>query len=204
MDWKLLEKAVGCPPLVAEIWAIPIEEALAHADALSAERTAAFLAQVGHESAGLTAVEEGLKYSAASLVTMWPKRFTPELALLCDRNPERIANIAYANRLGNGPPESGDGWRYRGRGLIQVTGKYNYEACSQALNHDFVEVPTDLAMPRWAALSAAWYWGSRNLNRYADSGEFELLTKKINGGLHGLDDRRRRWARAKAALGLPV
>ncbi|MCU9949871.1 glycoside hydrolase family 19 protein [Pseudomonas sp. PDM13] len=173
-------------------------------------RVALFLAQVGHESAGLTCLVENLNYTAQALANTWPTRFAEDpqartkspngLALRLQRQPEAIANAVYGGRMGNGQAASGDGWRYRGRGLIQLTGRTNYEAASAALGVDLVAHPELLEQPEHAAMAAAWFWASRGLNELADRGDFEGITRKINGGLTGLAERRVLWERAKAVL----
>lgn len=169
-------------------------------------RAAAFLAQIGHESAGLTAVVENLNYSAAGLAATWPKRYRGAdgkpnaLAEQIARKPEQIANHTYASRMGNGDVASGDGWRYIGRGYIQTTGRANYGSLTQATGINFVAVPQLLEQPEYAALSAAHYWQSNGLNELADAGQFKLITKRINGGTHGEADRNARWERAKQVL----
>lgn len=163
-------------------------------------RAAAFIAQVGHESAQLTAVVENLNYSAAALMKTWPSRFSAELAAACARQPEKIANIAYASRMGNGAPGSGDGWKYRGRGLIQVTGKTNYQKCGDALGLDLITNPELLEQPVNAAMSAGWFWSVNGLNALADSGSFTQITQKVNGGQNGADDRLAIYQRALKVL----
>ena len=171
-------------------------------------RMAAFLAQVGHESAGFTVLVENLNYSADGLAATWGSRFAQKDsagqyltemdggrarrlpnsdAQRLHRRPEAIANRVYSDRLGNGSEASGDGWRYRGRGLIQITGKSNYQHCSLGLFGDerLLANPHPLQEWRWAVESAGWYWNSRNVNVLADGDNFELVTKAINGGLNG-------------------
>lgn len=152
-------------------------------------RLAAFIAQVGHESGRLSAVSENLNYSAAGLQSTWPSRFDAAKAQACARQPEKIANVVYANRMGNGAETSGDGWKYRGRGLIQCTGKTNYNAFSQSAGVDCVGNPDQLTTPQYAAMSAGWFWNSKGLNSYADRSDMVTITKRINGGLNGQDDR---------------
>jgi putative chitinase len=163
-------------------------------------RVAAFLAQVGHESGQLRTMVENLNYSAEGLIRTWPKRFNLTTATNVARKPEQIANIVYASRLGNGPAVTGDGWRYRGRGLIQVTGWVNYQACGSALGLDLLAKPELLEQPTYAALSAAWFWSVHGLNVLADAGDFQSITKKINGGLNGHADRTATYERALRAL----
>jgi putative chitinase len=163
-------------------------------------RAAAFISQVGHESAQLTAVVENLNYSAQALQKTWPSRFSAEVASACARQPEKIANIAYASRMGNGAPGSGDGWKYRGRGLIQVTGKSNYQKCGDALGLDLITKPELLQEPMNAAMSAAWFWYANGLNPLADAGDLQTITRKINGGLNGYADRAEIFERALKVL----
>lgn len=169
-------------------------------------RIAAFLAQIAHESSDFTRVAENMNYSAAGLAATWPRRFRDaggepnQLALRVARNPEAIANAAYSGRLGNGPAESGDGWRYRGRGLKQLTGRANYRACGEAIGVDLVAQPGLLEMPEYAAQSACWFWQSSGCSELADRGDFVGLTKRINGGLIGLDQRREYFERATRAI----
>ncbi|WNV50606.1 lytic enzyme [Pseudomonas phage Rollin] len=169
-------------------------------------RAAAFLAQIGHESAGLTAVVENLNYSAPGLAATWPNRYRGadgkpnQLALKLSRDREQIANHTYANRMGNGDPSTGDGWKYRGRGYIQTTGRANYEALTRALGINVLAVPDLLEQPEYAALSAAYFWQSKGLNELADANQFDLITRKINGGTNGAADRNARWEKAKRVL----
>ena len=146
-------------------------------------RVAAFIAQIGHESGQLTRLVESLNYSAHALVRTWPSRFDLVRATAAAHKPEQIANIVYAGRLGNTAP--GDGWDYRGRGLIQVTGKKNHAACGEALGVDLVNHPELLEQPRYAALSAAWYWSVNGLNTLADAGDIQNIGSIINTGSKG-------------------
>jgi putative chitinase len=150
-------------------------------------RVAAFIAQVGHESGQLTRLVENLNYSAEGLMKTWPSRFDFVRATATARNPEQIANIVYADRMGN--TASGDGWKYRGRGLIQVTGRANYAACGEALGLDLINHPELLEQPQYAAMSAAWLWSANGLNTLADAGDLTKITQRINGGTNGLADR---------------
>lgn len=152
-----------------------------------------FLAQCGHESAGFKIVNENLNYSTKGLLTIFKKYFPTEaMAREYERKPEKIANLVYGNRMGNGPVESGEGYKYRGRGFIQLTGKINYTAFDKVVSEDIVSNP-DLVATKYPLLSAAWYWNSRSLNSVADKGESEVVvaevTRKVNGGTIGLDDR---------------
>ena len=159
-------------------------------DIMTPARQAAFLAQCAHESGNFNAMVENLNYGAKGLRGIFGKYFpTDELALQYERKPEKIANKVYANRMGNGDEASGDGFRYRGRGLIQVTGKNNYTACGEALGCDLLSEPELLETSPGAVLSAGWFWAANNLNQYADSGDIVTMTKRINGGTIGLEDR---------------
>ncbi|HBO0899569.1 glycoside hydrolase family 19 protein [Pseudomonas aeruginosa] len=169
-------------------------------------RVAAFVAQVGHESSQLTRLMENLNYSARGLAATWPSRYLGAdgqpnaLAQGLARNPQAIANNAYASRNGNGDEASGDGWRYRGRGLLQITGRSNYRAVGAGLGQPLEAEPDLLEQPEWAALSAAWWWASHGLNELADRGEFAAITRRINGGLIGQAERMALWERAKRVL----
>ena len=192
----------GAAPVVRE----HLNQAMARYKIDSPVRVAAFLAQIGHESAGLTVAVENLNYSAQGLANTWPKRYRAEdgapneMAHRLARKPEQIANHTYANRMGNGTPESGDGWKYRGRGFIQTTGKANYQELGSGLGINVVALPDLLLQPEYAALSAAYFWHANGLNELADAGRFDLITRKINGGTHGAADRNRRWEEAKRVL----
>lgn len=165
-------------------------------------RIAAFLAQIAHESIDLTVFEENLNYSAQALVKTWPTRFDITKASGYARKPEKIANHVYANRLGNGDEASGDGWRYRGRGPIQLTGKENYKNYGDELKIDLVKNPELLALPEHGFRSAGLFWKKKGLNELADKGEFKKITLRINGGYIGLAHREEIWKRAKEVLGV--
>ena len=202
--------AAGLRQAVAERWLEGTRAACLEFGINTPQRIAGFLSQCAHESAGFTMLEENLNYRAATMATVWPRRFAElgpdgkpkkdaqgknipnKFALAIERKPEAIANAVYSNRMGNGPLESGEGWRYRGRGLKQLTGKDNYTRCGKALNLDLVETPDLLLTPSPAARSAAWFWANNGCNAFADKGDVEGLTRRINGGLIGIDDRRRR------------
>jgi putative chitinase len=168
------------------------------------QRIAHFIAQIAHESGSFRYSSENLNYSAGALRTVFGKYFkSDELANEYARKPEKIANRVYANRMGNGDEASGDGWKYRGRGLIQLTGKENYTRCGEGIGRDLVSNPDQLATDAHAAVAASgWYWNSRGLNAYADKDDVETITRKINGGLNGINDRRENLMRAKIVLGL--
>ena len=148
-------------------------------------RLAAFLAQIGHESGHLRVLVENLNYSAEALVRTWPSRFTAQTAPAYARQPEKIANRVYGGRMGNGPESSGDGWRYRGRGLIQLTGRDNYRAAGAALGLPLEEKPDLLEQGDHAAHSAAWWWAKHGLNELADAGRIQDIGSIINTGKPG-------------------
>lgn len=152
-------------------------------------RQAAFLAQVAHESGQLRFVKENLNYSADGLLRVFRKYFNSATAAAYARQPEKIANRVYANRMGNGPESSGDGWRYRGRGLIQLTGKDNYKKFAEDMELSLDEAVAYLETPDGAVESAAWFWTSRDLNRFADNGDITTVSKRVNGGVNGLHER---------------
>lgn len=195
---KILIK-LGCSPILASTYGPILETAMKEFNIQTPKTCAMFIAQVLHESGKLTATKENLNYSEQALVTVFGKYFDRNMAKYYARNPEKIANRVYANRMGNGDEKSGDGWRYRGRGLIQLTGKSNYINCGKALGKDLVTDPTYLETPEGAARSAGWYWSSRGLNRSAEAGDITTNTRLINGGLNGYDDRVKLY---KAALPL--
>ena len=200
----ILQRVGGCTRGVAMTWAQPLSEACALYEIDTPARLSAFLAQVGHESAGLTRTVENLNYRAESLLRTWPTRFTADAAKALEHRPDAIADHVYGGRLGNNRP--GDGWRFRGRGLLQVTGRANYEAVTELLRErvhavpDLGELPETLAEPKWAAYSAAAWWADHDLNALADVGAFDQITRRINGGTNGSVDRRARYERAKRAL----
>uniref|UniRef100_A0A6M3M1A6 Putative glycoside hydrolase n=1 Tax=viral metagenome TaxID=1070528 RepID=A0A6M3M1A6_9ZZZZ len=177
-----------------------LKRAMTRFDITAPVREAAFLAQVGYESAGMTRFVENLNYSAAGLQATWPSRFSAEQAMEYARKPQMIANKVYADRMGNGSEKSGDGWKYRGRGLIQITGRDNYEEIGDALQLPLLTTPELLEQEEYAALSAAIWWWKNGLNELADNGLFELITRRINGGYHGLAKRKELWNKAKEVL----
>ena len=175
-------------------WAEAMNNVFPTYDINTPQRVAAFLAQCGHESGGWTVFEENLFYSAQGLMKVFPKYFpTADLANAYAKQPEKIANRIYGGRMGNGPEDSGDGYKYRGRGPIQLTGKDNYRAFAKEMfddwenlfeNPDWVTADRDFAL-----MSAIWFWNKNKLNVQADAGDIKLMTKKINGGYIGLEDR---------------
>ena len=184
-------------------WFEPLLETFNKYQINTPRRQACFIGQTMHESGSFKFTKENLNYSAKALMATWPSRF-PDLATATqfERQPEKIANKVYSGRMGN--TEDGDGAKYIGRGLIQITGKENYTHCGEALGIDLVANPQLLEEPRYAALSAGWFWNKKGLNALADEGTsnaFEVMTKRINGGLLGLDDRKSKIIEALKALG---
>ena len=163
---------------------------------------AAFVANCVHESGRFTRLDENLNYSAQALRTFWPKRVTPESANRIARNPEKIANLVYADRMGNGDAASGDGWMYRGRGACQITGRANYAALALASGLDCVDQPETLAEPVGAVVSACWFWQSNGCNELAQAGRWKDLCIRINGGLNGYAERMDSLETAREFLGL--
>ena len=174
---------------IGEEWVDALNATFERFDISNPLRKAAFIGQCGHECGNFKMLEEGLSYSAAGLMKTWPKRFDAAKAQACQRNPKLIANTVYSNRMGNRDETSGDGWRFKGRGCIQLTGHANYFHAGQALGVDFVMQPELVATPMYAALTAGWFWDIHRLNQYADTKDYKTLTKKINGGFIGLEDR---------------
>ena len=152
----------------------------------SPNRIAGFLAQTSHESGKYKFLVENLNYSDKGLLKTFPKYFNESNVMEYARKPEAIANRVYANRMGNGDEASGDGWKYCGRGLIQLTGKNNYQAFADSEQMDIEELPNYLTTYVGAVRSALWFWNKNNLNVTADAGDLVMMTKKINGGTHGL------------------
>ena len=148
-----------------------------------------FMAQIEHES-GLKPIAENLNYSADGLIKTFKKYFTKESALAYAGQQQRIANKVYANRMGNGNESSGDGWKFRGRGFIQTTGKENYLRLSNDTDIDFINNPDELLEEANAIVAALWFWNDKGLNKLADKDDIIGITKKINGGLNGIDDRK--------------
>ena len=173
-------------------WYSNLLNTLPEYDIDTAARVAAFMAQCGHESGGFTVMQENLNYSAKGLVGTFKKYFPTEAhAKPYERRPEMIANRVYANRMGNGDEASGEGWYFRGRGIVQITGKNNYTKCSQSLfeSNVLVENPDLLLETEYAIHSACWFWSAARLNELADVGDIKTMTKRINGGYIGLEDR---------------
>lgn len=163
-------------------------------------RQASFIGQCGHECGNFKVLEENLNYRSETLQRLWPKRFDAAKAQACAKNPKLIANTVYSNRMGNRDEASGDGWRFRGRGCIQLTGSANYHHAGKALGVDFIMEPDLVATPKYAALTAGWFWNTHKLNHFADMQDWTGMTKKINGGTIGLQDRIKHIMEALQAL----
>lgn len=198
-------------------WLQPIIDTCSEFEINTPQRIAGFLAQTSHESGGYTMLTENLNYRAATLAACWPNRFAEmvnkkpkkdakgaliptKVALAIEKKPELIANLVYSNRMGNGTAESGEGWKYRGRGLKQLTGKDNYKRCGEALGVDLVTNPDLLLEPMFAARSAGWFWKVNNLSSFADNADIKGMTKKINGGYIGLEQRQALYNKIMAAF----
>jgi putative chitinase len=198
-------------------WLDAVVETCVEFEINTPQRIAGFLAQTSHESGGYTMLTENLNYRAATLAACWPNRFAvlgadkkpikengklvpTAVANSIAGKPELIANLVYSSRMGNGPAESGEGWAFRGRGLKQLTGKDNYKRCGLALNVDFVSNPDLLLQPLYAARSAGWFWQANKLSDYADRGDLEGMTKRINGGLIGYAERKAKYDKVLAAI----
>jgi putative chitinase len=172
------------------VWVDALNETFQRFDISIPIQQASFIGQCGHECGNFRILEENLNYRAETLMKLWKSRFpTIEIANEYARNPKKIANKVYASRMGNRDESSGDGYRFRGRGCIQLTGHANYFHAGQACGEDFVMNPDLVATPKYAAMTAGWFWNTHKLNQYADRQDFTLMTKKINGGTIGLDDR---------------
>ena len=197
---KLNQMVPGNPYI--DHWFEALEQLLPDYDINTPKRVAAFIAQCAHESGGFKFIKENLNYKAASLRKVFPKYFTTDdLANAYAQKPEKIANRIYGGRMGNGPEDSGDGFRYCGRGLIQLTGKDNYTRFGQSLEISPEEVSEYLGTFEGAAQSACWFWESNNLNKWADAGDIVKMTKIINGGTIGLEDRIKHYNHALEILG---
>ena len=185
-----------------EYWHKALVQLLPDYEINTPQRMAAFLAQCAHESGGFRAIKENLNYRAVTLRKIFPKYFpTDEMAAQFANKPEKIANLVYANRMGNGSPESGDGYRYCGRGLIQLTGKDNYFWFASSLEISPEEASEYMETFEGAAQSACWFWETNKLNQWADADDILTLTKRINGGTIGLADRQKHYEHAKHVLG---
>lgn len=185
---------------IGDQWLDPLNSTFDRFDISSPIRQACFIGQVAHESGGFKFLVENLNYRAEALQKIWPRRFDAAKAQACQRNPRMIANVVYSARMGNRDEASDDGWRFRGRGCIQLTGHANYYHAGQALGVDFVLEPDLVATPQYAILTAGWFWDTHKLNQFADARDYKGMTKKINGGFIGLEDRIKHIEEALAIL----
>lgn len=167
----------------------------------TALRLAHFLGQAAHESMNFRVVSENLNYSEKGLLKIFGKYFTPLEAKKFQKNPELIANRVYSKRMGNADASSGDGWKYRGRGFFQLTGKNNYSLFDDVVQDDLISNP-ELVATKYPLLSAAWFWNKNNINEFADKNNYVGVTKKINGGVHGLAERIALTNKFKSELGI--
>lgn len=202
--------AAGVLPGRASEWGVAVEQAFSCYSITTSLRQAAFLAQASHESGGFSRLEENLNYGSAGLLLTFPKHFNQAQAETYAHHQDMIANRAYADRMGNGPEGSGDGWRYRGRGILQLTGKDAYRDCGKAIGMDLLSKPELLAQPLGASHSAGWEWSSRDLNKLADAGDFDGISDLINlghktakvGDAIGYADRKEIYLKLKIFLGI--
>ncbi len=187
---------------IGEQWVDALNETFARFDISTPARQESFIGQSSHESGNFKTLEENLFYRAETLMRVWPKRFpTLEFAKQYEKNPKKIANSVYSNRMGNRDEASGDGYRFRGRGLFQLTGHSNYFHAGKALGEDFVMNPDLVATPIYAALTAGFFWQTQKLNQYADTRDYTMMTKRVNGGTIGLNDRIKHITHALEVLG---
>ena len=171
-------------------WLKPLEDTFAKYGINTPVRQAAFIGQCQHESGNFKILEENLHYSPGALLRVWPSRFPDVVtAEKYGNNPQAIANKVYGGRADLGNTEDGDGWKFHGRGVIQLTGRSNYTVCGQAIGQDLVNHPELLLEPEYACMSAGWFFNKRNLNDLADNEDWTTMTKRINGGTIGLQDR---------------
>lgn len=185
-----LEKLIPNCAYGVEYWFPELDEMLPIFGITTVARVSAFIAQTSHESNGYSVLKENLNYKAETLMRVWPKRFPNiDIANQYARNPEKIANFVYANRMGNGSTESGDGYRYCGRGLLQLTGYDNYKAFADYAGIDVDDAPSYIETPRGAVHSACWFWYVNDCSSYADAVDMEGLSQRINGGTIGMEDR---------------
>jgi len=200
---QLAQLLLGNPYL--DHWYHALEQALPDYDINTPQRVAAFIAQCAHESGGFRALKENLNYKAVTLRKIFPKYFPDDATAnhyaSLPNKQEAIANRVYGGRMGNGPEASGDGFRYCGRGLIQLTGKQNYQNFADSIETPVEDIPEFLATFEGAVQSACWFWEANNLNQWADKSDILTLTKRINGGTIGLEDRIKHYEHALHVLG---
>ena len=181
-------------------WLEPLNATFQKYNISTSKREAAFIGQCSVESANFTHLQENLNYSAQRLTQVWPSRF-PNISMAQPyaNNPEKLANFVYAGRMGN--LQDGDGWKFHGRGLIQLTGRENYANCGSSIGVDIIDNPDLLLTPKYAALSAGWFWNKHGLNLLADAQEYGTMTRRINGGTTALDERIAKITKALQVLG---
>jgi len=202
-DFKVEQVAELLPRVNGLLWHDAMQRVLPKWNINTVDRVAGFIAQTSHESAGYTVLTENLNYSAEALDKIFPKYFkrAGRDANNYHRQPEKIANIIYANRMDNGDTDSGDGWRFRGGGILQLTGKYNYTQFGKAEDMSAEEATEFVRSPIGALASACWFWDTNNINKYCDAQDITGMTKRINGGTIGLEDRKKHYAHALEVLG---
>jgi putative chitinase len=185
----------------------PFNETFERFGIVTPAQQASWIGQCGHECGNFRIMEENLNYRAPTLLKLFPQTpkrvwgFTPESAAAYEKQPQRIANRIYGNRMGNRDEASGDGFRFRGSGFLQLTGMNNFYHAGQALGVDFIMQPELVRTPMYAAQTAGWFWQTHRLNQYADSGDILTMTKRINGGTIGLEDRKKHIEHALHVLG---
>ena len=202
-DFKIEQVAELLPRIDAAEWYDAMQRVLPKWNIDTVDRVAGFIAQTSHESGGYSVLTENLNYSAEALDKIFPKYFkrAGRDARNYHRQPEKIANVIYANRMDNGGTDSGDGWRFRGGGILQLTGRYNYTQFGKAEDMSAEEATEFVRSPIGALASACWFWDTNNINRYCDNQDITGMTKRINGGTIGLEDRKKHYAHALEVLG---
>jgi len=174
---------------ISVVWVDPLNETFDRFSIDNVRKQAAFIGQCSHECDHFTKLEENLNYRASTLERLFGHKFSPEEIPEYAMRPQRIANRIYANRMGNRDEASGDGWLYHGRGIIQLTGHDNFWHFGQAVGQNFVRDPSPVSKPLYAAMSGGWFWATHGCNQLAEYENWELLTKRINGGTIGLNER---------------
>jgi putative chitinase len=183
-------------------WLNPLNDTFTKYNINTINQQAAFIGQCQHESANFTKLEENLNYSAVRLMAVWPSRFPNlDVANQYANNPEKLANKVYGGRADLGNTQDGDGFKFHGRGCIQLTGRDSYERCGLSIGMDFLSNPDRLLDPQYAIMSAGWFWNKKGLNDLANNEDWQTMTKRINGGLVGLDDRINKIHKAMDILG---
>ena len=202
-DFKVEQVAELLPRIEAQVWFDAMTRVLPKWNIDTVDRVAGFIAQTSHESGGYSVLTENLNYSAEALDKIFPKYFkrAGRDARNYHRQPEKIANVIYANRMDNGNENSGDGWRFRGGGILQLTGRYNYTQFGKAEDMSAEEATEFVRSPIGALASACWFWDTNNINKYCDTQDITGMTKRINGGTIGLEDRKKHYAHALEVLG---